>query len=130
MCSEPGQSVIGSRIIFDIRKVTPPDEELNTILRHPSVLYYINKVFLVSAFLKEVLAGARALRLLTHRHSDFTPACWVDLAFLPASPPRTLPFTLFVGFAGITTVSQSAFGVYSPRVLGKKESRPDMKTIT
>ena len=55
------------RIIFDIRKVKPPDQELNVILRHPSVLYYINKVFLVSAFLKEVIAGARGLRLLTHR---------------------------------------------------------------
>ena len=59
------------RIIFDIRKVTSPDQELNTILRHPSVLYYIKEVFLVSVFLKEVLVSSRRtsrdLRLLTHR---------------------------------------------------------------
>ena len=31
----------------------------------------------------------------------------VALACLPASPSPTLPFAHFVGFAGITTVSQS-----------------------
>ncbi len=32
---------------------TTQDQKLYTILRHPFVLYYINKVFLVSTFLKE-----------------------------------------------------------------------------
>jgi hypothetical protein len=40
--------------------------------------------------------------------TDFPPACWVTLAFLFASPCRILPFTHFVGFAGITT-SQTVF---------------------
>ena len=43
--------------------------------------------------------------------TDFQPTFWVILAFLPASPSLTLPFSRFVGFADITTVSQSVFGV-------------------
>ena len=55
------------RVIFDIWKVTSPDQELNTILRHPSILYYINEVFQMGVFLKQVFDSSRDLRLLTHR---------------------------------------------------------------
>ena len=37
--------------------------------------------------------------------TDFPPACWFVLSFLPVSPSHTLPFTRFVYFIVITTVS-------------------------
>jgi len=61
---------------------------------------------------------------LDFSRTDFPPACWVVLAFLHASPSRTLTFARFVGFAGITTVSQSPYGVCSPRVLSSFFSYP------
>ena len=94
-----------------------PDQKLNTILRLPSVLYYINKVFLVSAFLKEVLAGARGLRLLTHRFPTRMLGRLGLFACFTLSHTPSGTFARFVGFAGITTVSQSPYGVCSPRVL-------------
>jgi len=39
--------------------------------------------------------------------TDCPPACWVALAFLPASPSPRLPFARFVCLAGITTVSRT-----------------------
>ena len=47
----------------------------------------------------------RGLRLLTHR---FPTRMLGRVGLFAASPFPTLPFARFVGFAGITTVSQSA----------------------
>ncbi len=44
------------------------DQELNTILRHPSVLDFTNEILCLTVwFLQEVLTSSRDLRLLTHR---------------------------------------------------------------
>ncbi len=57
-------------ISYSSWKVTSPDEELNTILRHPSALDFTDEILCLNVwFLKDVLTSSSVLRLLTHRLS-------------------------------------------------------------
>jgi hypothetical protein len=84
-----------SSIIFVKRKVTSPDEELRTILRHPFVIHLTDEKFclLTFWFLEGFLqvCGTWDFSL-----TDFPPASGVVLAPFPASTPPTIPFPLLI----------------------------------
>jgi hypothetical protein len=89
-------------IIFFKRKVTSPDEELRTILRHPFVFHFTDEKFCLLAFwfLKGVTGGACVLRLLTHR---FPTRLRGRLGLFSSFTPSHTPFPTIVNIPHITT---------------------------
>jgi hypothetical protein len=82
-------------IIFDKRKVTSPDEELRTILRHPFVIHFTDEKFCLLTFW--FLEGFLQVRAAwDFSLTDFPPASGVVLALFPDSPPSTIPFPLLL----------------------------------
>ena len=123
MYTDPGKLVIGTVIgshissLSNLRKVTPPYEELITILPSPFVLHYTNKVFCVLTdwFLKGVLVGVCGLRLPTHR---FPTPMWGHLELFVRFTLAYTPFPTLCRYDNTRRLSPS--GVESPRVLEKK----------
>ncbi len=78
-------------IIFFKRKVTPPDEELRTILLHPFFFHFTDEKFclLLFDFYKGFLQARRGLRLLTHR---FPTHIQGHLGLFPCFNPSHTPF--------------------------------------
>ena len=103
MYTDPGKLVIGTVIgshissLSNLRKVTPPYEELITILPSPFVLHYTNKVVCVQSWLTD-FSKEFVLMCVTWDFSptDFPPTCGGTLDFLSVSPSDTHPFPRFV----------------------------------
>ncbi len=82
-------------IIFVKRKVTSPDEELRTILRHPFVIHLTDEKFcLIPFWFLERFLQVRAVWDCSL--TDFPPTSGVVLAPFPASTPPTIPFPLLL----------------------------------